>query len=357
MIMVITKKIKEKALALQQKMAQEKAKLQFIRYLHNGNGRKFYIMGTPQYTNLGDSAIDLVQKKILEQIGAKEECIKEITKEEYRMYRDTIRRCIGERDVITCIGGGNMGDEWLAEEQFRRMVLQDFTEHTIVVFPQTMYYTSTEQGKQEQKRSVPFYNHENRVLVARDRLSCEQMKDLYPEATVLLTPDTVLWATAKMFGVGAQPRSGILLLIRKDRESALTDAQKEALRTNIRSLGVPVMETDMYAAHPVTKSNRAEQVRQKMQQFAEARLVVTDRLHGMVFAALTGTPCVVFNNYNHKVEGTYAWLKGLPYIQLVSDAQETDQKIREMLQQNEAQPPYVSRNGQFDELLQQLKAL
>lgn len=45
------------------------------------------------------------------------------------------------------------------------------------------------------------------------------------------------------------------------------------------------------------------------------KVVVTDRLHCMIFCAITQTPCVVLPNSNHKIKGTYeAWLSHLPYL-------------------------------------------
>lgn len=38
-------------------------------------------------------------------------------------------------------------------------------------------------------------------------------------------------------------------------------------------------------------------------KFRECELVITDRIHGMIFAAITGTPCIALSNY--KIKGTY----------------------------------------------------
>jgi len=46
-----------------------------------------------------------------------------------------------------------------------------------------------------------------------------------------------------------------------------------------------------------------------LNDFSSSKLVVTDRLHGMVFAALAGTPCVVMGNCNYKVKGIYNWIE------------------------------------------------
>lgn len=322
-------------LAIQFQWQKWQDKYSFHRYLSKGQGRKFYIMGSPQYSNLGDSAIDLAQRQFLKTIGASDGTIKEITKEEYQKYRNLICRSVTKKDVITCIGGGNMGDEWLAEEKFRRDILEAFPDHIVTVFPQTLYYTPTEKGLQESRKAEPFYNRENCILVAREKTSYTKMQQSYPEARIYLTPDIVLSLTAQDFGVTPQKRNGALLVLRRDVESSLTENERKALLDAVEALGLPVIETDMYAEQRVTKENRKELVQKKMQQFAASRLVVTDRLHGMVFAAITQTPCVVLGNYNHKVEGTYAWLKELPYIRFAHTIDQAKQLMPYLFNMNQ----------------------
>ena len=57
-----------------------------------------------------------------------------------------------------------------------------------------------------------------------------------------------------------------------------------------------------------------------MEQFAHAELVITDRLHGMIFCAITGTPCIVINSKSPKVAGCYEWIKNLDYIRFAENA-------------------------------------
>ena len=40
---------------------------------------------------------------------------------------------------------------------------------------------------------------------------------------------------------------------------------------------------------------------------------------GMIFCAITGTPCIVVNSKSPKVEGCYEWLSHLSYIRLCKD--------------------------------------
>ena len=42
--------------------------------------------------------------------------------------------------------------------------------------------------------------------------------------------------------------------------------------------------------------------------------MITDRLHGMIFSIITGTPNIVFGNNYHKVESAYnSWFNNLSY--------------------------------------------
>ena len=70
-------------------------------------------------------------------------------------------------------------------------------------------------------------------------------------------------------------------------------------------------------------------------EFASAELVVTDRLHGMIFATITGTPCLVFSNNNHKVSESYKWIHSLPYIKFIKTAEEAISFIPELLNMQE----------------------
>lgn len=248
-----------------------------------------------------------------------------------------------------------MGDEWFVEEELRRRVLCDFPKNRVIVFPQTIYYTETEKGRFEQKNSVRFYNRTSCCLIAREQKSFEIMKDLYPKAKVLLTPDIVLSTKMKDYGVREQVRSGILWCMRSDAERNMSDEMRNELEEFVSKYNEDIIKTDMYADVPViTKDNRMEQVKLKMEQFASSKLVITDRLHGMVFAAITETPCIVFDNYNHKVIGTYKWIKELPYIKYVKTVDEAKKYIPELLQISNCKFDNSSVIHYFDKIIEEL---
>lgn len=86
-----------------------------------------------------------------------------------------------------------------------------------------------------------------------------------------------------------------------------------------------------------------------MQEFASAKLVITDRLHGMIFAALTQTPCIVLGNYNHKVKGTYEWLQELPYICFADTVQQAAEIVPKMLEITACDFPGAAFRNEFSE--------
>ena len=68
-------------------------------------------------------------------------------------------------------------------------------------------------------------------------------------------------------------------------------------------------------------------------EFAGAKLVITDRLHGMVFCAITGTPCIVVDSKSPKVRGCYEWIKNLDYIRFVDDTAQISEEFQKIPKQ------------------------
>ena len=49
---------------------------------------------------------------------------------------------------------------------------------------------------------------------------------------------------------------------------------------------------------------------------------MTDRLHGMIFCAITHTPCVVLRSFDHKVMEGFEWVAHLPFMTLLKEQNE-----------------------------------
>lgn len=312
------------------KKKQWKKEKRWFNLLQKPYGKKVYILGSPEYANLGDSAILIAQIRFLEKCGFRRSHIKELTFSEYYRNREEIKKHIKKKHLLCGLGGGNMGNQWPEEEKIRYDILSDFPNNPMIVFPQTIFFLPNS-GKEVQQ-SVQYLNARPKLtLVAREKQSFAIMKDLYSDTKILLTPDIVLSLTKDDYGAVSEERNGVLFCIRSDVEKEIDDTIWVELENIVEGLGKNYCRIDMYSYFLVTKENRLERVREKMQEFCGAELVITDRLHGMIFSALTGTPCIVFSNYNHKIKGTYEWIQYLPYIRYVETAEEAQNVIPELL--------------------------
>ena len=289
-------------------------------------GRKVYIIGTPEHSNLGDSAIVISEKYFLTKWGLSSKRIKEITFEEYTNNRKYIRSLINKNHLICHVGGGNMGNQWIKEEYFHRMLIEDFKFNQQIIFPQTIFYDDSSKGKMEMNNSISIYNKKNLTIAARERTSYEIMCSIYPKANIILVPDIVLYAGVKAFSVlnDSFEKEGVLLCFRDDVEKEMSDADQSHVRDFLIKNDYKFTNTDMHANVKVTKLNRSELVKNKIEEFLRSQVVVTDRLHGMILSAITGTPCIVFGNYNHKIKGTYEFIKNLGYVKYIENINDFD---------------------------------
>lgn len=295
--------------------------------LRNLNKKKAYFFGIPTHSNIGDSAIVLAETEFLKTCGYKR--IVEITSQEYVSYRKCIKRLLPKKATIFLPGGGNMGSLWPVEEERRCQIIEDFKKHSIFVFPQTVYYGNSQKDIELKNRTMQIYNSaHDMTIVAREEVSYHIMKELYPNCKIFFTPDIVLSMGRQKFN---QNRQGILLCFRDDKERKLSSAQKENFILALKQDGWIISLTDTLSDGEIQKVNRKKIVEEKMKQIASSRIFITDRLHGMIFAAITETPCIVLANNHYKVSGTYKWLNNLNYIRFASDLDEAKKLIPALL--------------------------
>lgn len=292
---------------------------------------KIYIFQTPTHSNIGDHAIAEAQVEFLKYYFPDHQII-EINQSLMISFLKRYAHIITKNDIITLIGGGNFGNAYMKEERLRRAVVEALPNNKIVIFPQTVYYTDNEEGKIELKITQNLFSkHRDLTITAREKVSYELMKVYFAENKIILTPDIVLF-TSKM---RPSTRVNGLEVIRADEESILSKTDKAQLHQLLTSKFQSVIVSDMHVEHfrsVTTIPERKAILEAKFAQFRSAKVVITDRLHGMVLAAITGTPCVVFSNYNQKVLGTFEWIKDLPYIRFVNNISEAKIAFSELLE-------------------------
>ena len=286
-------------------------------YEHLRGHRKVIIALAADYPNLGDVAITYAHTLFVKACLPEYEIVDFPCAATYLQLKALKLVCTPD-DIITITGGGNMCDRYPSIEDARRFLVGSFPDNRIISFPQTIDFSDTTAGRRELKKSRRAYGrHGGLQLFAREPVSLETMRREFPGTTVRLVPDIVLSLSGfARYGI----RRGVLLCVRNDRESAMGAATRKKLIEQIAT-EVPearITDTVLPLDRRLTVEEREHQLQWLLSDFGEADAVVTDRLHGMIIAAITGTPCVVMQNNNHKIAATYrAWLADLPHVRLV----------------------------------------
>lgn len=281
------------------------------------NKKKIFHLLTPKHRNMGDQAIVYATNKYLKDNFPDYEIV-EVYREDIYKYAKAIKKAMGKDDFIVLIGGGNMGNLWIKEERDRRFIIKTFSNQKIISMPQTISFTNDSDGEKELLKTKKIYNnHNNLTVIAREKKSYEIMKNNFINNKVILNPDMVLYLN-DMFKPKFNNRKGIMTCIRSDKESILGDKKNELIK-KLQEEYESVFVYDTVINRQVQRENREKELIDMFNKFRGAKLVITDRLHGMVFSAITKTPCIVTKSLDHKVTGTYEWIKSLNYVRLVDN--------------------------------------
>ena len=289
------------------------------------NPKALFLVLTPTHGNIGDHAIALAEQKLLNDLNIS---YIEITDIELRNLQENNFLSCMNRKPILINGGGNLGTLWFSVEQLMRDIIVSNPKSSIVILPNTIYYENNDFGNEKLEESIEIYNdHPDLKIFARELTSYEFMKDIYEN--VELVPDIVLSLDSMDYKLD---RQGCLLCLRKDREKTLCDdSYKNILNIVHKKFNDKVFMTDMCVNYSISSENRENEVKKKMNEFSKAQLVITDRLHCMIFCALTNTRCIVVNSKSPKIKGCYYWIKSLNFIKMVDSPLDIESMIDKLM--------------------------
>lgn len=295
------------------------------------NKKCIFFIATPNHGNLGDQAIVYAQYQLIHDIGGEKNII-EVTRWEYENLKKKLNRVISPIDIIIIDGGGNIGTLWIEEEYKMRDIIQRFSQNFIFIFPQTAFFSNDEKGNRELQESVKIYkNHKKLIVFCRDEATYELFQKKFKGVKAFFTPDMVPYIA----GAGEKMnRSGCLFIFRDDLEGLNREQMMYRIKGYLLDRGLDVNESSTLVKRRVNKKTRQKELLGKWKELSSARLVITDRLHGMIFCAITGTPCIAFDNVSHKVRDGYEWLTYLPYVKFCSDENKIVELIDILLKSN-----------------------
>jgi pyruvyl transferase EpsO len=270
----------------------------------------------PVHLNFGDILIMRGTERFFADYG-----YRVIERAGYMNFTASVRRAVPADAVIVLHGGGNFGDLYPVHQHFRESVVRQFPEHPIVLMPQTVHFQS-EQARQES--AAIFRQHRNLLLMVRDTRSLDAVAGLF-SPQVLLMPDMAHQLWDEDFSPADAGAAGRVELWRADIEAAKPTGVATEAGVPVDWMDfVPVWQRRLFGL--ILRMHRLEgkadtrlgacqawyaycgwlsrRMRASFEPYCEVR---TNRLHGMIFAALLGKK-VVFDDNSYGKLGHYAGL-------------------------------------------------
>ncbi len=313
------------------------------------------LWGIPLHGNLGDQAITYAEIEFIsKQLPNRE--IMTIPEEKCAEYLYPIKKYAREKRILFIShGGGNMGVMYKYQEERRQMLIKHIKDCPIIMFPQSVDY---QQGTRAHAKAKRLYQaHPDLHLYARDKINYEKMMRLFPKCHVALAPDIVT-SLDKSSRNDVKKRIDAIFCVRSDKEAHSASAEAITyIKEYLEAKKIEVMDT--YGVQFATSyENQAIQLEDFWNKMKSAKLIVTDRLHGMIFSMITNTPCIALDNSTGKVSAFYnTWMKDIPGILMFSGSiPQTEDFIKKVYEStNKKIYAYKDLSAEFRTLREDLK--
>lgn len=300
------------------------------KYIENKACKKVYLFSAARHDNSGDEAILYCEIKFLKRLLP--DCKLFIYDDnEYANEKNLIKKYICDDDIIVFHGGGNIGSVYKGIEFSRQNIIRDLKNHKIISFPQTIYFNGGFDSRLMLLRSVKYYaKNKQFIIFTREQKSYEFAVQNYKNQ-IYICPDIVLHEN---MSDGATDRIGALVCLRCDAEKSISNSDILRIKDICNKHFDKVNVTDLRANIDVDEDNLDSildyEFKRKIEQFRQYQVVVTDRLHAMIFCAVSGTPCIVVSNNNHKIKESYKWIDNLDYISFCDQVSDIEHTMCEM---------------------------
>lgn len=280
--------------------------------------KKIFLIGTPWHGNIGDQALVIAEKYIINRVASNYKLI-EIPSVVYNsIWMKFLGLKINKKDIIFLQGGGNLGTIYINEEIFHRNIVQKYPDNKIVIMPMSIFFHNNEFGKSELKKSSMIYNkHKNFTIISRDEVSFNFAKKYFNNVNNILAPDSVtsLEEIVPFYNV---KRKGVCFFLRKDIEKVVKDDNINKIKDFLGKNKIKYILSDTADNNSYKTDNTRKKVIFSRWKYAQSsRLVITDRYHGVIFAVITHTPVIVFKSFDTKISSGVKWFKDLEWVHYV----------------------------------------
>lgn len=321
--------------------------------------RVFYL-GITNHSNLGDLAQHYCIKKWITEKYPEHELIMfeadTVVNKHYK-FIDTFKNIYSTDDIIVFQSGYTTQDLGGVHECMHRLVIENIPKAHILMMPQTIFFKKEE----NRKRCAENHNKAKKMLfLARDHVSYEQAKRMFPNIRVMEFPDIVTTLIG-MFHFN-HSRSGICICTRNDGEKLYSKAQIDKMADRICADGVGVEQKDTQAKISIEtiRQDLKKYIESEIESYSHYEVTLTDRYHGTIFSLCAGTPVIILKTNDHKVVTGADWFKGVydDYVYVaedLDDAYNLCQTVRAK-KLNHNLPPYFKQTY-YDKLKDYFESL
>jgi len=303
------------------------------------NKKRIILIGSPEHGNLGDHAISVAEMQFFKDKIPEFETV-EISGYMYRKAGNYLKKLINSNDIIAITGGGFIGDIWMEEEFLVRSIIENFSENKIIVMPQTIFFCD-DIGEERELFIRACNNHSNLHITCRDRASYLMAKNDIVLKNVYYVPDIVLYLKPDIKKVKS---NHISVCFREDRESSFADDNKQKIFDFLEEKEFDLKFFSTIHTGNVSLEDREERLKEIFENIASSKLVITDRLHAMIFSTITSTPCIAIDNISGKVSGVYAWIRDQEYIKFAKSNEEFEVLFDDIMSINDFKVNYDKKS-------------
>ncbi len=307
------------------------------------SGNRAFLFCTPEHNNLGDHAIAIAQQKYLSD-NLTDFSVIEITGNDIKNAIRYIKKVVTSDDLLIITGGGLMGDVWMEEENNVLAVIEGFPQNQIIILPETIFFSDE---NEEMNRLI------SSVKKCKDISVCCREKNSYGFSLNHLTENTYCVPDMAFYldeyvdkTLVVERKNNIGLCFRSDAEKLKKCESIADFISSQYGSDYCIEEFSTIYQNHISPEERNSIVMDFLKNIQKYRLVVTDRLHAMVFCYITNTPCIAIDNKTHKVSGVFELIKDCNYIKLYNN--DIDDLLKQLLSIEEINKPDI--NKQFEEL-------
>lgn len=312
--------------------------------------KKVFYLGITEQPNLGDMAQHYCIKKWIRENYSDYELImfesKVITDPNFtEIFFNNLKKVFGKDDFIVIQSGYCTQDLGGDHPLMHRLVCDYMTDAKILMMPQTIFF------QKEENRRICSENHnkaKNMLFLARDFVSYEQAKQMFPNIHVEAFPDIVTTLIGTLSY--SYKRNGVCICTRNDGEKLYSKEQINELAEKFLSSGASVVQKDTQGKSTIQdiRLNLQKYIEAEIESYSHFEVTITDRYHGTIFSLCAGTPVVIIKTTDHKVTTGADWFKGVydGFVFVANDLEEAYKISKDLMEKSldHQLKPYFKEN-------------